>query len=68
MKKKVTKRTGNYGHKNAGRKPYDDETQKKVPIQVYIKQADVDLIGGKDAARDIAKTALQKEINKKTKK
>lgn len=68
MEKKKPKRTGNYGHKAAGRKPYEDETQKKVPVQVYVKEADIELIGGKEVARTIALTALQKEIKKKTKK
>lgn len=68
MVKKKDGRKNNGGHDGVGRKPYDDETQKKVPVQVYIKQVEVDLLGGKEAARSVALIALQKEINKKIKK
>lgn len=68
MVKKKDKRKDNGGHLTAGRKKLLDRTLIKAPVTVYIPQKDIDDIGGIETAREISKTALTKEINKKIKK
>lgn len=65
MENKKIKRTGNYGHKKAGRKTVED---KKIPVQVYVKGSVIDAVGGIETARVIAKTAIEDRAIKKTKK
>jgi hypothetical protein len=40
---------------NAGRKTVDD---KKIPVQVYVRQSHVEKIGGIFVARDVALSAI----------
>lgn len=68
MIQKKDKRKENGGHKTAGRKSYKDPKIKKAPVQVYIKQSEIDLLGGITEARVISLTALEKQIKNKIKK
>lgn len=49
----------------AGRKPLD-EKEKAVLLGIYVKQSDVDLIGGKDESRllllDYWKSAVKRKM------
>lgn len=62
MGKKIQKIDRRYGNKDAGRKKVQD---KKMPVQVYIRASEIDLLGGVETARHIALMALISEINKK---
>lgn len=49
--------------KKSGRKPVDDP---KVQISFYPKQSEVEKVGGKEGAQEIALKAVQKQAKKKT--
>ena len=48
---------------NAGRKKITDKT-KKISVATYHKECDIELIGGMEAARDVAFAAIERKIKK----
>ena len=54
------KNRGIPGKAGAKRKP---ESEKKITVGVYVKRSDVDALGGKARIRDIALSAIVKELS-----
>lgn len=50
----------------AGRKPLD-EKEKSSLLGIYVKNAEIDLVGGKDEGREILLTAWKAAVKKKKK-
>lgn len=49
--------------RNAGRKKLT-KNEKRISVATYHKTSDIKLIGGMNAARDVAREAIEKKIKK----